>query len=94
MCSVTQQISQNQTSAAYCGPARAAELLEVHLSTVIRLARRGALAAVPMDGARGPLVFLVEDVLALRAVRSGGALLVIGGLGIGGVLAVAKSGVP
>lgn len=54
-----------------CGATRAAELLNVDRSTVMRLADRGALKPVPMDGARGPVVFEVMQVLELLAQRKG-----------------------
>lgn len=60
---------QMMHDAEHCGATRAAELLEVNRATVLRIINRGDLTPLPMDGERGPLIFRVEDVLALRDQR-------------------------
>lgn len=47
------------------GVAETANLLQVNVSTVHRLIRRGALPAVKMPGKRGPYVIQKSDVEAL-----------------------------
>ncbi|WNM25231.1 hypothetical protein [Demequina capsici] len=62
------QMMQAGAAESLCGATRAAEILDVNRATITRMVARGTLTPLTMDG-RGPLVFHLNDVLALAVER-------------------------